>query len=337
MLISRTPYRISLAGGGTDFPEWFKHNPSAIISGTINKYSFITCRKLEKFFDHNYRIVYSLIENVLEVDDIKHPAVKEIIKTLNFKFGLEIHHDGDLPARTGLGSSSAFSVGLVQLISKLMGKELSKRELAEIAIDIERNKLKENVGLQDQIACSYGGINKIIFYYENEKPEFKVEKIIVKSDVKISLQNQIILVYTGKQRFSSKISSKLVENLKKSEYFNADFMKKNKILVENLEKILKGSESINTISDIFEESWQIKKYLNPDSITTELEQLKEFGIRNGAKSAKILGAGGGGFLAFWIPNESLDKFKKAFDKNVLVQFEFEDEGSKIIYDSMNRT
>lgn len=337
MLISRTPYRISLAGGGTDFPEWFKYNPASVISGTINKYSFITCRKLERFFEHNYRIVYSLIENVLEVDDIRHPAVKEIIKTLNCKHGLEIHHDGDLPARTGLGSSSAFSVGLVQLISRLMGNELGKRELAEIAIDIERNKLKENVGLQDQIACSYGGLNKIFFYYENEKPEFKVEQIIVNKDVKLALQKQIVLVYTGKQRFSSQISSKLVKNLSSSRYLNSDFMKKNNNLVSILEKILNGSENINTISDVFEESWQIKKYLNPDSITQELEHLKEFGIKNGAKSAKILGAGGGGFVAFWTPNDVLDKFKTAFNKNVLVQFEFEDEGSKIIYDSKSKT
>ena len=332
MLISRTPYRISLAGGGTDFPEWFKQYPSAVVSGTIDKYSYLTCRPLSKFFDHNYRIVYSLIENVLDIEDIKHPSVREIIKLLKYNNGLEIHHDGDLPARTGLGSSSAFTVGLLQLISRLQNKEITKNQLANLAIRVERELLKENVGMQDQIICAYGGINKISFEYVDDAPVFKVTPISLSEDRQNLLESKIKLIYTGKQRFSSKVSENLISNLKNKSSLIEKIQFRNIEMALETEKILEKSKDFEEMAEIFEESWNNKKQLNPESITKELEEIKAFGMENGGSGAKVLGAGGGGFIAFWVTEINWQKFCDAFRDHVIVDIKFENEGSKIIYE-----
>lgn len=332
MIISRTPYRISIAGGGTDFPEWFKHYPSAVVSGTINKYSYITCRPLSNFFEHKYRIVYSLIENVIDIEDIKHPAVREIIKFLKFKNGLEIHHDGDLPARTGLGSSSAFTVGLLQLLIKLQGKEISKDQLAGLAIKVERELLKEKVGMQDQIACVYGGINLILFEYINSSPTFNVSPIVLDKKRQEILQNQIKLVYTGKQRFSSEVSNELVNNLINNSKFTEKIQLRNIELAYETAKVFKNSKDFYEIAEIFEESWINKKQINPESITKELQDIKNFGMKNGGSGAKVLGAGGGGFLAFWVNENNIEKFLSAFREYVIVDIKFENEGSTIVYE-----
>jgi D-glycero-alpha-D-manno-heptose-7-phosphate kinase len=332
MLIARTPYRISLAGGGTDFPEWFKHHPSAVVSGTINKYSYITCRPLDKFFEHNYRIVYSLIENVLDIEDVKHPAVREVVKFLEFKNALEIHHDGDLPARTGLGSSSAFTVGLLHLILKMQNKEISKEQLAKLAIKVERELLKENVGMQDQIACAFGGINKVTFEFDKDSPKFKVFPISMKKERLESLQNQIKLIYTGKQRLSSEVSEKLVSNLIDRSNLTEKIQLRNVEMAHETVSVLEQSKDFKEMSEIFEESWINKKQLNPESITKELQEIKEFGMKNGGSGAKVLGAGGGGFLAFWVTENNREKFFNAFKDYVIVDITFENEGSKIIYE-----
>lgn len=332
MLISRTPFRISLAGGGTDFPEWFKEFPSAVVSGTINKYSYITCRPLSRFFDHNYRVVYSLIENVLDVEDVKHPSVREVIKFLEYKSGLEIHHDGDLPARTGLGSSSAFTVGLLQLILRIQNKETTKEQLANLAIKVERELLKENVGLQDQIACAYGGINKVTFEYINNSPVFKVTPILLEKNRQEKLQRQIKLIYTGKQRFSSRVSENLITNIvSKSKQFEK-IQLRNVELAYKTEKTLKESQDFEEMAEIFNEGWSNKQQLNPESITNELAQIRDFGLKNGASGAKVLGAGGGGFIAFWVTENNGHKFRETFQEYVIVDIEFENEGSKIIYE-----
>lgn len=332
MLISRTPYRISLAGGGTDFPEWFKHYPSAVVSGTIDKYSYITCRPLSRFFDHNYRIVYSLIENVMDIEDVKHPAVREIIKFLEFNTGLEIHHDGDLPARTGLGSSSAFTVGLLQLILRLQKKEITKNQLATLAIKVERELLKENVGMQDQVVCAYGGINKVSFEYIDEEPSFKVIPIQIERERKELLENQIKLIYTGKQRFSSRVSERLIANIVNKSSITEKIQFRNIEMAHATEKILESSKDFAEMAEIFEESWDNKKQLNPESITTELQDIKDFGMRSGGSGAKVLGAGGGGFIAFWVTEHNSEKFYNAFRDHVIVNIKFENEGSKIIYE-----
>ncbi len=334
MLISRTPYRISFAGGGTDFPEWFKHYPSAVVSGTINKYSYLTCRQLSEFFDHKYRVAYSLIENVVDIEDLKHPAVREVIKFLEFKNGLEIHHDGDLPARTGLGSSSAFTVGLLQLLLRIQNKETSKEELAKLAIKVERELLNENVGMQDQVACVYGGINLVSFEYVKDSPKFNVSPIPLVRARQELLQNQIKLVYTGKQRFSSQVSDKLISNLVKKSKSTKKIQIRNVEMAHEVAKVLEKSKDFIEIAEIFEESWFNKKQINPESITKELQEVKDFGMRNGGSGAKVLGAGGGGFLAFWVDQNKREEFLNALKEYVIVDIEFENEGSEIIYEKI---
>jgi D-glycero-alpha-D-manno-heptose-7-phosphate kinase len=331
--ISRTPYRLSLAGGGTDFPVWFCENKGTVLTGSINKYSYITCNVLKKFFDHNYRIVYSLIENVQEIDEIKHPAVREIIRLLKFETELEIHHHGDLPARTGVGSSSAFSVGLLHLISFLQDCKISKHDLAKLAIKVEREILNENVGMQDQIACAYGGINKIDFFYKDSQPDYKVYPVPITKKRSKLLSSQIKLVYTGKQRFSTRVSSTLLRTLTNQNRKTLKLQNRNVELAVEVEKILVENYDLIAIADIFEESWSIKKQLNPDSVTKELEDIKRLGIKAGSKGAKMLGAGGGGFIAFWVDPEHELKFATGLKNFTVIDFEFEDQGSQIIYSS----
>lgn len=333
MLICRTPYRVSLAGGGTDFPEWFKYFPSAVVAGTINKYSYITCRPLNKFFEHKYRIVYSLIENAIDLEDVKHPAVREVINLLGYKNGLEIHHDGDLPARTGLGSSSAFTVGLLQLLLRIQNREMSKEQLVKLAIKVERELLNENVGMQDQIACTYGGINLVSFEYIKNEPKFNVSPITLVKERQEMLQNQIKLIYTGKQRFSSEVSDKLISNLISKSKLTKKIQLRNVEMAYEVVKLLEKSRDLIEIADIFEESWMNKKQLNPESITKELQEVKDFGMRNGGSGAKVLGAGGGGFLAFWVKPNKIEEFLNAFKEHVIVDIKFENEGSKIIYEN----
>ena len=192
MIITKTPYRISFFGGGTDLNQWFKDNGGAVISTSIDKYCYISCRFLPKFFDHNFRFVYSQIENVLKIEDIKHPAIKGLLQHINWQQGIELHHDGDLPARSGLGSSSSFTVGMLNALSDLQGKYISKNELAKKAIFIEQKVLNENVGCQDQIAAAYGGFNKIEFFGEES---FKVSPIII-SEVRLNnLQDKTTHLY----------------------------------------------------------------------------------------------------------------------------------------------
>ena len=335
MIISRTPFRISIAGGGTDFPEWFIENQSVVVSGTIDKYSYITCRNLENFFNHNYRIVYSLIENKMDIDEIEHPSVRAILKYLRYPNGLEIHHDGDLPARTGLGSSSAFTVGLINIINKLNFNEISKKELSNMAIYVERNIMNENVGMQDQIACAYGGINRVDFYYENGEPSYFVKPLILTQAKLKEISNNIALVYTGIQRYSSKINEHLVTTLKNPSKKNKKLNIRNVELAMMTEEILTRESDLNSLADIFEESWHIKEQLNPDSVTEHLRSIKKLGIENGSLGAKILGAGGGGFIAFWVPSLNREKFSLAFKNFIVTNFNFETEGSKIIYNEGN--
>jgi D-glycero-alpha-D-manno-heptose-7-phosphate kinase len=333
MIISKTPFRFSFAGGGTDFPEWFINHPSVVISGTINKFSYLTCRKLENYFDHNFRIVYSKIENTKSVDEIVHPAVREILKLMNYPNGFELHHDGDLPARTGLGSSSAFTVGLLHIICELMSKKLSRKELAELAIKVEREILNENVGMQDQIACSYGGLNKVEFSRVNGENIFKVEKIDLDRNRLENLENQIILVYTGIQRFSSEVSQNLVDKISNGSTEVKKLQMRNVELALETEKILKTNEDLDLISEIFQESWSNKEQLNPQSITSELKYIRDLGLKNGSSGAKVLGAGGGGFIAFWVPLAKAELFNSVLNNFVKFNIKFEFEGSKIIYNS----
>lgn len=328
MIISKTPYRISFFGGGTDFPEWYKEHGGSVISSTIDKHSYIILRKLPKIFSYNYRIRYYRREETQNINSIKHPAVREAFKLFKIKEGLDLTHHGDLPARSGMGSSSSFSVGLLQALSFLSGKMYSKRDLAKISIDFEQRILNESVGSQDQVAAVYGGFNKIDF---SLKDEFICNQIPI-SDKKIKiLENHMQLFFTNLTRESSKIAKKNINNIKK----NKNYLNEMKLILEEAKKIILKNSNKNFIlnfSNLLNEQWALKKKLEKTVTNNHLDSIYKKAINNGALGGKILGSGGGGFFLFLTPPEKHDLIKKKLKmKNVKVKLSRE--GSEIIHHS----
>ena len=324
MIISRTPFRISFFGGGTDYPVWYNKNQGAVLSTTINKYCYITIRYLPPFFSHKHRIVYSKIEAVKNIKDILHPAVKETLRFLNIDKGIEIHHDGDLPAKTGMGSSSAFTVGLLHAIYALKGFMISKDQLAREAIHIERDLLKENVGAQDQIATSYGGFNKISF---NGNDKFKVEPVVLTGNRIAQLENHLMLYFTGFSRIASKVAKDQIRNTpQRAKELTLMYQ-----MVDEAIDILKSKRNILEFGKLLNESWQIKKTLSNKISNSEIDKIYKKGLEAGAIGGKLLGAGGGGFMIFFVPPKNQPQVRKVLKGLLEVPFNFESEGSQIIY------
>jgi len=324
MIISKTPFRISFFGGGSDYPEWYRENGGCVVSTTIDKYCFISLRNLPNFFEHNYRIVYSLIENVKNIRDINHPSVREVLTWKKINIGLEIHHDGDLPARSGLGSSSAFTVGLLNALEAYEGKIISKKKLATDAINIEQNIIKEKVGSQDQIACSYGGFNKITFNYDNS---FSVDPIILLKNRSSELNKNLMLFFTGKTRIAAEIAADKINNIKNRSKELFEIMK----MVDNCINIIQTKNSnLDEIGYLLDQTWKIKKSLSSKVSNNFIDDIYDLAKNNGALGGKLLGAGGGGFILFYVPLEKQKNIIKALNKLTYVPFKFENEGSSIV-------
>jgi D-glycero-alpha-D-manno-heptose-7-phosphate kinase len=323
MIITRTPFRISFFGGGTDYPLWYRQNKGAVLTTTIDKYCYISVRHLPPFFEHKHRIVYSLIEMVKEIDEIKHPAVRGILKYLNIDFGLEIHHDGDLPARTGLGSSSSFTVGLLNALYALLGKMKSKEELAKEAIYVEQNVLKENVGCQDQIEVAFGGLNKITFLPDDN---FIVEPVILPPSKKGEFEKHLLLYFTGISRYASEVAKEQLENMEKKKYE----LKILHQMVEDGIKILIGNSDLRDFGKLLDEAWQLKRSLSNKISNPVIDEIYERAKKIGVIGGKLLGAGGGGFMLFFAPPELHQKIKEEI-KGLFVPFKFETQGSQIIF------
>ena len=323
MIITKTPYRISFFGGGSDYPEWFNKYYGEVISTTINKYLYISCRELPHFFKHKFRIVYSKIENVKSINEIKHNGVKQLLNYLKVKNGLEIHYDGDLPSRSGMGSSSCFIVGLLNALTKSQNIHLNKKKLANISIEIERNIMKENVGLQDQIAASYGGFNRIRF----EKNSYKVNKIICNKSFIGDLNKKLFLLYTGKSRTAEKITRSYTNKLSQNKKQN---IKKILDFVDQAKKIIKQNNS-DDFGYLLNETWYQKRELSKLVSNTKIDYLYQKGISNGALGGKLLGAGGGGFLLFYVNSNKKKNFLKSFENDVIVPIELSNIGSEIIF------
>jgi D-glycero-alpha-D-manno-heptose-7-phosphate kinase len=323
MIITRTPFRISFFGGGTDYPLWYRQNKGAVLTTTIDKYCYISVRHLPPFFEHKHRIVYSLIEMVKEIDEIKHPAVRGILKYLNIDFGLEIHHDGDLPARTGLGSSSSFTVGLLNALYALLGKMKSKEELAKEAIYVEQNVLKENVGCQDQIEVAFGGLNKITFLPDDN---FIVEPLILPPGKKEEFGKHLLLYFTGISRYASEVAKEQLENIEKKKYE----LKILHQMVEDGIKILIGNSDLRDFGKLLDEAWQLKRSLSNKISNPVIDEIYERAKKIGVIGGKLLGAGGGGFMLFFAPPELHQKIKEEI-KGLFVPFKFENQGSQIIF------
>jgi len=322
VIIVRAPYRISFLGGGTDFPVWYNEHGGAVISTTINKYCYVFARWLPPFFEHKHRVVYSAIELPMAVENISHPSVRETCKLLEIKKGIEIHHAGDLPAKTGMGTSSSFTVALLHALSTLKGTNIDKRQLANIAIHIEQNLIKECVGSQDQTASAYGGLNRIDFSKDN----ITVEPI---QDRVGDLEKRLMLFFTGFQRNAVDIEKEKLKNIPdKQTSFNNLYE-----LVNAGEKALNTHRNLEVFGRLMNEGWQIKKSMAHNTSTDYIDFLYQKGLDAGAVGGKLLGAGGGGFLLFYVEPDAQKSVKQAMKDLLQVPFKFEDKGSEVIFDN----
>lgn len=324
MIISRTPYRISLLGGGTDYPEWFRSHGGAVLATAFNRYCYLTCRYLPPFFEHRFRLVYSQTEDVREVSEIRHPAARAALEMFRFRNGLEIHHDGDLPARSGIGSSSSFTVGILHALHALRGEMVSKRELASTAIRIERDVLKENVGCQDQITTAFGGFNCIEFLPSGE---FRVEPVTIPAAQVEEIEDHCLLLFTGISRFSSEIAATYMQNLAAKE----THLSKVQQSVSTGRNLLAEPGRLREFGTLLHETWQAKKALSDRVSTPEVDEIYEQARDAGALGGKLLGAGGGGFLLLFVPPACRRAVRQRLYKLLRVPIKFETGGSEIIY------
>jgi D-glycero-alpha-D-manno-heptose-7-phosphate kinase len=324
VIITRTPYRISFFGGGTDYPGWFREYGGAVLATTFDKYCYITCRRLPPFFEHRHRIVYSKIENVSLVDEIQHPAVRATLQWAKIEDGLEIHHDGDLPARSGLGSSSSFTVGLVNALHALNGQMTNRDQLAKSAIHIEQNLIKESVGSQDQILAAYGGLNVVEFRPDDT---FDVRPVIVPLERKETLAAHLMLCFTGFSRFASVVAKSKLDNLQAR---RQQLVRIREMVDEGLKILTDPSVPIQTFGELLHEAWQNKRILSDMVTTPEIDQIYDAARDAGAVGGKLLGAGGGGFMLLFANPEDHDRIRAKLDKLIHVPFKFENGGSRVV-------
>jgi D-glycero-alpha-D-manno-heptose-7-phosphate kinase len=324
MIITRTPFRISFFGGGTDYPGWYREHGGAVLATTIDKYCYISCRHLPPFFEHKHRIVYSRIENARENNDIEHPAVRAVLNWANVVDGLEIHHDGDLPARSGLGSSSAFTVGLAHALYCLRGQMVSKSILARDAIHVEQDLIGENVGSQDQVSAAYGGFNRIDFHRNDT---FEVTPVILPSLRRDELRDHLMLCFTGVSRIADAIAKSKIDNLKNSE----TELNRMREMVDEAVSILANSRvPIDEFGKLLDLSWKYKRSLSDQVSTPQIDQIYEEAMRAGALGGKILGAGGGGFMLLFAKPNRHASIRERLKELVHVNFNFEDSGSRVV-------
>lgn len=325
MIISQTPFRISFFGGGTDYPAYYREHGGSVLSTTIDKYCFITCRYLPKFFEHSSRIVYSKTELVKGIDDIKHPSVRECLKHMRIEKGVEIHHDADLPARSGLGSSSAFTVGLLHALYALKGRMPSKMDLAQGAIHVEQDMIGENVGSQDQCSAAFGGFNRISF---NGCHKIDCQPIIISKRKLELLQDRLVMFYTGIQRTASDVAA---EQIKKTPLLHNE-LNTMKEMVDEAVNILGGStDNIDDFGKLLHEGWMLKRSLTDKISNSHIDDIYQTARKSGAIGGKLLGAGSGGFILFYVKQEYKSKLIEALDKLLCVPFRFDFSGSRIIY------
>lgn len=322
MVISRTPYRISFFGGGSDYPEWSREHGGAVLSTAIDKYCYLTCRYLPPFFEHRFRVLYSIIETCQRADEIQHPAVRGALQELGITRGLEIHHDGDLPARSGMGSSSAFAVGVLHALHALASRMRSKEQLAMEAIRLEQEILKETVGSQDQIASAYGGFNVIRF---QKNGTFSVQPVLLPEVRMTALKHHLMLFFTGVSRTSSDVAATFVGTLNQKEESIRRFMS---MVDEGLDILLRGE--IEDFGHLLGEAWKIKRSLSASVSTEAVNEAYELALNAGALGGKLLGAGGGGFLLVFAPPGRRRHVEKALSHYLHVPFDFEPTGSQIV-------
>ena len=326
MIISRTPFRISFFGGGTDYPVWYQNHGGVVLSAAINKYCYISCRYLPPFFEYTHRIRFTFREETKSIDELKHPSGRECLRFLDIQKGIEMVHTSDIPARSGIGSSSAFTVGFLHALYALKGKMCTKRQLAREAINIEQNIIKENVGSQDQVAAAFGGLNKIVF---GGSELFFVNPVPLHKDKLDYFQDHLLLYYIGMPRTASDIAGEQIHNTAQKEGELKNLM----ALTEEATAILNHDdfERISEFGKLLNEAWKIKKSLSKLITNESIDQIYSTAISAGATGGKVLGAGGGGCMLFFVPVYNQKKVKEALNNLLLIPFRFDTMGTQMVH------
>jgi len=326
VIITRTPYRISFFGGGTDYPDWYRTNGGEVLAATIDKYCYLSCRYLPPFFPHRIRIVYSKIELCRNVSEIKHPAVREVLNFLPIRTGgLEIHHEGDLPARSGIGSSSSFTVGLLNALHALQGKMINKHQLAMESIHVEQNMIKETVGSQDQTSAAYGGLNHMRFLPNGE---ITVRPMTLTQERLKELNSHIMLFFTGVNRTAEKIAQSYVSKIKQKK---KQLLLMQEMVHEAIAILNSNNCDICDFGKLLHEAWMAKRSLSQLVSNSHVDDLYGLARASGAIGGKLLGAGGGGFIMLFVKPENQINVQDKLEKFLHVPFDFEVSGSQTIF------
>ena len=322
MIITQTPFRMSFFGGGTDFPDFYREHGGAVISTTFDKYCYVNVRHLPRFFDYSTELSYSKTERVTSVDQIQHPAIREAMKMLDMH-EIRLTYEADLPARSGLGTSSSFAVGMLNAFYALKGKYADKRKLADEAIYLERVLCNESGGVQDQIAASFGGMNRINFNADG----YEVMPVIISPERKEALNNKLMLFFTGFSRFSSDIQVKTQQALSDKTAQLLEMLK----LVDEAEAVLTSKADLNEFGRLLDYTWKLKRGITTEISTDSIDGLYGKAMEAGALGGKLLGAGGGGFLLFYVEEDKQERVKKALSNLLYVPFKFENGGTRVIH------
>jgi D-glycero-alpha-D-manno-heptose-7-phosphate kinase len=324
MITTSTPLRISFFGGGTDYPVWYRESGGSVLSTTIDKSCFISCRWLPPFFEYHSRISYSKVENVSRNGEIQHPSVRGCLEYLGINEGIEIHHIADLPARTGLGTSSAFTVGLLLGLYALRNQMRDKHTLAREAIHVEQDLLKEAVGAQDQVSAAYGGFNLINFHTDGS---IDVKRMLTSKDRIAELEQNLALYFTGFSRIASEIAQ---EQLKVTPTKKQELNTMQQMVSEAEEIVQNSNRSLNEFGRLMHESWQLKRSLTQKISNANIDEIYEAGLGAGALGGKLLGAGGGGFMLFFVPPEKREALRLRLKRLLCVPFKFSSKGSDVV-------
>ena len=322
MIITQTPFRMSFFGGGTDFPGFYREHGGAVLSTTFDKYCYVNVRHLPRFFDYTMELSYAKTERVTDVESIEHPAIREAMKMLDMH-EIRLTYEADLPARSGLGTSSSFAVGMLNAFYALKGKYADKRKLADDAIYLERVLCKESGGIQDQIAASFGGFNKISFNADG----YTVSPVIISPERKLRLNDNLMLFFTGFSRFSSDIQVEAEKSLKSKEAQLLEMLQ----LVDEAEQVLTSKTDLTEFGKLLDYTWKLKRGITSKVSTDSIDAIYDKAIKAGATGGKLLGAGGGGFLLFYVETEKQKNVLEALNNLLYVPFEFETAGTQVIH------
>jgi D-glycero-alpha-D-manno-heptose-7-phosphate kinase len=324
MIICRTPFRLSFFGGGTDYPAWYRAHGGEVLATTIDKYCYLTCRYLPPFFEHSIRLVYRKIELCRGIEDIEHPAVRAVLKFLRLDRGLELHHDGDLPARSGMGSSSAFTVGLLHALHALRGEMPTRKQLALESIHVEQELLQETVGSQDQVLAAYGGFNHVRFL---QNGEIVVAPLTLSTARIQEFKAHLLLLYTGIMRTAADVADSYAQDIKS----HGRQLRLMQAMVREGIDILRGEKDIEAFGHLLHDAWEAKRSLSDRVSNREIDSLYEQALHAGAIGGKLAGAGGGGFLLLFVPPDRHAAVLGALRAQLHVPFELESSGSQVLF------